>query len=247
MAIPFALELLGTSSTTGRPNSADIDSEASVKIAAHILDQLGIVRSTSETGQTLGSRLERAVATHLALALTADAPDRPWVVYGAARKMAISGFLQYEHLARVKDVIDSDDSGVLRVEVRADYLISPDVTVGIQVAGRNPFLHAAISCKWTIRSDEVPNIRHEGVILTRHRRGRQPHIVMVTAEPLPTQLAAIGRGTGEVDAIYHIALRELERAVVDLDDAEQCSCLSELTNQGRLLDFGDLACVLARY
>ena len=47
----------------------------------------------------------------------------------------------------------------------------------------------------------------------RHRRGRQPHLVTVTAEPLPTRLASIARGTGEVDAVYHIAFDALAASV----------------------------------
>ena len=49
--------------------------------------------------------------------------------------------------------------------------------------------------------------------MTRSRRGRLPHIVAVTAEPLPTRLASIAMGTGDVDAVYHVALEELVQAV----------------------------------
>jgi hypothetical protein len=48
----------------------------------------------------------------------------------------------------------------------------------------------------------VQNIRHECLQMIRHRRGRQPHPVTVTAEPLPSRLASIARGTGEVDDSY---------------------------------------------
>lgn len=61
------------------------------------------------------------------------------------------------------------------------------------------------------RSIIMFRIRHEGVILARSRRGREPHIVTVTAEPLPSRLAAIACGTGEVDAVYHVALAKLTR------------------------------------
>ena len=96
----------------------------------------------------------------------------------------------------------------LRVTIGTDYLIKPDVTVAlgdVSTASWLPPLHAAISCKWTIRSDRVQNIRHECLQMIRHRRGRQPHLVTVTAEPLPSRIASIARGTGEVDAVYHVA------------------------------------------
>ncbi len=247
MAAPFACELLAISASTGYPNCADKDSDASVQIARHLLRQLAVDDVSSLPGQTLGSRLERAVAIHLKTELPALAPHRPWAVFGTPGKTLISDFQQYQHLAKVKYLIDSDESGVLRSELGTDYLISPDVTVGLLVQSAYPFLHAAISCKWTIRSDRVQNIRHEGIILTRHRRGRQPHIVTVTAEPLPTRLAAIARGTGEVDAVYHIALKELEKAVAALDNSEQHSVLAELMDQGRLRDYDELAGTLALF
>ncbi len=247
MAASFANELLAINEKTGYPNCADKDSAASVAIAAGVLDELGIRAAEMHTGQSVGSKLEKRVAGHLEQELPKTAPNRPWVVFGRKGKRQISDFLQYEHLGRLKTIMEADESGLLRVEIGADYLISPDVTVGLKMDDGPPFLHAAVSCKWTIRSDRVQNIRHEGTILTRHRRGRQPHIVAVTAEPLPSRLAAIARGTGEVDAVYHIALPELERAVAKYDNLEQLECLGELLDQGRLLDFQDLAPTLALF
>jgi hypothetical protein len=247
MAVQFATDLLAMNVKTGCPNCADKDSATSVAIAVQILDQLNIRSMHAHSGQTVGSELEKAVARYLADRLPAIASDRPWVVFGGDGKKQISEFAQYEHLARLRAVMDADETGLLRVEIGSDYLISPDVTVGLLTPGAAPFLHAAVSCKWTIRSDRVQNIRHEGIILTRHRRGRQPHIVTVTAEPLPSRLAAISRGTGEVDAVYHIALPELEKAVAAIDNDEQWTCLAELLDQGRLRDFDELATTLARY
>ncbi|MFD6156895.1 NgoMIV family type II restriction endonuclease [Nocardia sp. NPDC060256] len=37
---------------------------------------------------------------------------------------------------------------------------------------KHPWLHAAIACKWTTRSDRVQNIRHENSNMIGHRRGR---------------------------------------------------------------------------
>ncbi len=128
-----------------------------------------------------------------------------------------------------------------------DYLIKPDVTVALENFGELPFLHAAVSCKWTIRSDRVQNIRHESVLLTRLRRGRQPHIVSVTAEPLPTRLAAIARGTGEVDAVYHATLDPLVRATDLAGTPEQQDALAEMIEQRRLFDLSALPEVLALY
>ena len=233
----FIREILGL--RAGVPNNADIDSETSRAIAFEMLRILGVDRVTVPK-EAPGTALEIAVAAYLAEALPAADPRREWE---ADRRKLITDFRQYEHLARLDAIVREHPT--LRTEIGFDYLIKPDVTVGILVGGEAPpLLHAAISCKWTIRSDRVQNIRHEGVILTRSRRGPQPHIVTVTAEPLPTRLAAIARGTGEVDTVYHVALDELIQATATAGNAEQRAVLDEIITQNRLADFESLVGVL---
>jgi len=225
----------------GVPNIADRDSVTSVRIAEDMLRGLDQVWVTAPSNA--GPLLEEGVAASLAADLRAESSDRAWVV---ERKRVISDFAQYFHLAQLDAVIKQDDTGVLSVEVGRDYMIKPDVTVGYPLQAAAPLhLHAAVSCKWTIRSDRVQGVRYEGAMLARHRRGRQPHFVLVTAEPLPTRLASIARGTGDVDAVYHVALEELGRAVARVGTSEQQRTLGELVSQRRLLDFNDLAHQLA--
>ena len=81
--------------------------------------------------------------------------------------------------------------------------------------------------------------------MIRHRRGRLPHIVAVTAEPLPSRLAAIARGTGEIDAVYHVALDALTDAVSNGPWGDQQDMLDELVEQRRIFDLGDLPGALA--
>lgn len=219
----------------GVPNNADIDSDTSKAIAAELMRILGVVR-VAAPGEAPGTRLEHEVRDYLRKELPSLIPNRIWEI---ERRYPITHFTQYEHLARLDARILVDPT--LRVEIGRDYLVKPDVTVGIVQGGHlSPFLHAAVSCKWTIRSDRVQNIRHEGVILTRHRRGRQPHVVTVTAEPLPSRLAAIARGTGEVDAVYHVALDELVVATNVAGTQDQKDVLDELITQDRLMDFASL-------
>jgi hypothetical protein len=66
----------------------------------------------------------------------------------------------------------------------------------------NPIVHAAVSAKWTLRSDRAQNVRTEAFTLQRHRRGRTPHLVAVTADPLPTRLASVALGKGEIACVY---------------------------------------------
>jgi len=254
----FAVRLLGWR-PTGAPNTSDSHSTFSKKVAENILEQLGIPPAkkivvsestqddeSGEKKETAGVSFEKAVQEYLSHELMARWPDRAWSV---RRQGLVSDFTQYAHLAQLQEIIKEDKTRTLGVEIGRDYLIKPDVTVSLPDPSGSRFLHASVSCKWTIRSDRVQNIRHEAVILTRHRRGRQPHIVAVTAEPLPTRLAAIARGTGEVDAVYHIVLPQLVQAVDELvltsprqrkRAEQQKEVLGELMDQGRVLAFTQL-------
>lgn len=73
---------------------------------------------------------------------------------------------------------------------------------------QKPIVHAAVSTKWTLRSDRAQNVRTEALNLQKHRKGRTPHLVAVTADPLPSRLASMALGTGEIDCVYHVALPE---------------------------------------
>lgn len=243
MSIPQGvLAVLGWRETN--PNVSDAASTTSIAIAKHMFERLGVTRVSNEPGQTLGSRFEAAILALLEAELPILAPHRTWEV--ASRP--ITEFAQYAHLARVKELLaNADPQGTLRSELGTDYIIKPDVTVGTPASKGLPFLHAAVSCKWTIRSDRVQNIRHEGVVLTRHRRGRQPHVVTVTFEPLPSRLASIARGTGEVDCVYHADLQDLLAAVREAGGSTELDILEELVEQDRLRPLWALPEVLALY
>ena len=232
------LDLLGWR-TNGNPNIADGSSNPSVNIATAVFEQLGVTRSTTAPGQTAGTKFEKVIRQILADRLPKIDPTRNWDV---RRRHRITDYVQYAHLARIEEIAEADPT--LRSSLGTDYLIEPDITIGITTGSRR-HLHAAVSCKWTIRSDRVQNIRHEGVVLTRHRRGRQPHFVAVTAEPHPSRLAAIARGTGELDCVYHIALLQLLAACKYNPSASDT--LEELIEQDRLRPLGELPDVIARY
>lgn len=106
-------------------------------------------------------------------------------------------------------------------------------------------LHGSVSCKWSIRSDRAQNTRTEALNLIRNRKGRLPHIVAVTAEPMPTRLAALALGTGDLDCVYHFALPELWQTVVELENEDQLDMLNVLIDGNRLRDISDLPLDLA--
>ncbi len=185
----------------------------------------------------------------------------------------ISRFEQYEHLAALAEALRNNRE--LMVALGQDYLVTPDVIVArypvsdeeinemqtvvesddllaagtpFRAANRAPgslILHASISCKWTIRSDRSQNIRTEALNLIRNRKGHTPRIVAVTAEPMPTRIASLAMGTGDIDCVYHFALPELQRAVSNVGNEEQKEALELLVEGRRLRDVSDLPFDLA--
>ncbi|MFI9645928.1 NgoMIV family type II restriction endonuclease [Streptomyces sp. NPDC052040] len=232
------------------PNISDVDSKTSLHIAKAVFDELGIVRQVAANSadakeESRGAALENAVTAELADELPA-CQDRPWVV---KRGEDVRKFDQYRHLEELRTLLADVPS--LRVTLGTDYQIAPDVTVAFDVPG-NP-LHAVVSCKWTLRSDRAQNVRHEFNLLVRSRRGRTPHLVAVTTEPLPSRLASLTRGTGEIDAVYHLAFEETQAAVQKWgavrhrkNEPSQLELWQEMTEQNRLKDYSSLVADLAR-
>ncbi len=236
MAAPFISNLLGRRFKAPHyPNICDKDSDQSVLISEHLLDQLGLPAPGFTPSSSPGTRLEHAIEAHLAEVLPTVKSSAVWDVRSKANP--ISDFQQYRHLADLTAAIDKDISGTLRVVVGGDYLVKPDVTVG---EGTPKRLHASVSCKWTLRSDRAQNARTEARGLLAHRKGRAPHIVVVTAEPLPSRLASLGFGTGDIDALYHIAFDELLAAVAEVGNPAEQQSLDVMVRGNRLLDYNTL-------
>ncbi len=176
-----------------------------------------------------------------------------------------------KHLADLESVLQKHPE--LRATLGGDYLVVPDITVARQPAtdteineterlvceaGQFPkytplrasvnpksILHASVSCKWTIRSDRSQNTRTEALNLIRNRKGKVPIVVAVVFEPLPTRIASIALGTGDLDCVYHGALHELGEAIEELGNEDQKDMLDTLVRGRRLRDIGDLPFDLA--
>jgi hypothetical protein len=228
------------------PNLADVGGAESLRITGEIYRSMGIEQrsdrsldeSTGGSGES-GAVLERRIAADLLSALQRHAPNRGWQV---TRQGLASDYVQFEHLRALQQLFDSHPP--LRATVGRDYQVRTDVHVGVlnpDDAFAKLFLHAAISCKWTIRSDRVQNVRHEFATLVRNRRGRLPHLVLVTAEPLPSRLISIARGTGEVDTVYHLLHDELDAAVAEVATRTQREHWAELVEQRRIKPYAALA------
>ena len=185
----------------------------------------------------------------------------------------ITHFEQYEHLAFLSRVISTHPE--LAAVLGSEYLVKPDILIGrypledgeidareavlegnahiayltpLRERNRPPetlILHASISCKWTIRSDRSQNTRTEALNLIRNRKGHTPHIVAVTAEPMPTRIASLALGTGDIDCVYHFALPELAETIQELGNESQREMLETLVEGRRLRDIADLPFDLA--
>lgn len=233
------------------PNLADMSSKASMHLAGYAYETLGVPTSRIQTqsldddssSEASGTALERAIENDLRERLVAKDPDRTWLV---SRTGTVADYAQFTHLNDLQALVEKNP--ILRSTFAGDYQVKTDVYVGVANSAHDdaePFLHAAISSKWTIRSDRVQNVRHEFATLVRNRRGRSPHLVLVTGEPLPTRLLSIARGTGEIDSVYHLLYDELDMAISVLCGdaglyAEQRAAWEEMVKQKRLKPYSSL-------
>lgn len=220
------------------------------------------------SGQTLGKQFEILTMEFLQETFPKLQNLRPgkWTILqlGNNNKLKTSDFAQYEHLAYLNAL--TTQNAQLAAALGNDYLVAPDVVVyrdlcedaeinaneqivdddvskmaDIRKAnGGKPILHASVSAKYTMRSDRAQNSRTEALNLIRNRKGHLPHIVVVTAEPMPNRLASLALGTGDIDCVYHFALYELIRAVKEVGSEDAVETLETLVQGKRLKDISDL-------
>lgn len=253
----------------GIASNADKDSKSSVRIAFEIAQLLkSEVSENRLAGQTSGWKFEDACAEFVKETFSELDHLRPgkWDIHrvGGRDRLEIAKCEQYAHLIALD--LATRDNPALAAALGRDYTITPDVVVIRETVedsdinartrlvdpsvstlaslrkqnGGSPLLHASISCKWTIRSDRAQNSRSEALNLIRNRKGRLPHVVVITAEPLPSRLASIALGTGDIDCVYHFALYELRTALVKLGLDDASDMLAIMVNGKRLKDISDL-------
>lgn len=220
------------------------------------------------SGQTLGKQFELLTMEFLQETFPYLQNLRPgqWSILqlGNNNRLKTSDFEQYEHLAYLSAL--TAENAQLAAALGNDYLVAPDVVIYRNLYedkeinanqyivddkiskmadirksnGGKPLLHASVSAKYTMRSDRAQNSRTEALNLIRNRKGHLPHIVVVTAEPMPNRLASLALGTGDIDCVYHFALYELIRAVKEVGSEDAVEILETLVNGKRLKDISDL-------
>ncbi len=249
---------------------ADTGNLASMEIVEHwaaaLPGSLGAVGTAQGTGASFETILRDFLNDGFRLLSRAGIDAANNIV--AEKSGAVSRFDQYNHLTAVKKALRTYPP--LEAVFGREYRIRPDIVVfrsrhasglfgprdpGSPVALLSPFfsdaqdaspkapmLEAIVSCKLTIRSDRVQNIRPEAINASRTRKGRTPRIVAVTAEPLCSggRLESIALGTGDVDCVYHSALPELEAAMKLAQRAAEAKKLHNLIRGRRFRDVSDL-------
>lgn len=220
------------------------------------------------SGQTLGKQFELATMEFLqeTFPYLQNLCPGQWSILqlGNNNRLKMSDFEQYEHLAYLSAL--TTENAQLAAALGNDYLVGPDVVIYRELyedeeinAGRyivddniskmadirksnggKPLLHASVSAKYTMRSDRAQNSRTEALNLIRNRKGHLPHIVVVTAEPMPNRLASLALGTGDIDCVYHFALFELIQAVKEVGSEDAVELLETLVQGKRLKDISDL-------
>ena len=257
-----------TVDSKGIPSNADGSSKLSVLIAQGIAEQISVNEQSKALGQTSGAKFEQINMEFLksTFPLLSDLRPGKWHVekLGNRNSLKISGFSQYEHLSYLDEMIRKDAR--LAASMGSDYIVSPDIVVYREtetddeinkntpiVDDKNatltdirasysklPILHATVSAKWTMRSDRAQNSRTEALGLIRNRKGHLPHIVVVTGEPLPSRIASLALGTGDIDCVYHFALYEMMNAVKMSGAEDALEMLNILVDGKRLKDISDL-------
>jgi hypothetical protein len=250
----------------GVPSNADKHSVPSVQIAVGMLRRIGESAIGARlAGQMAGNKFETVCREFLEAIfpkLTHLRPGTFAVQRGGAS--TISACDQYDHLAELERAIVGNPE--LAIALGNDYFIKPDVVVirrpepdekinslgplvsevearRTSLRSRNQtraILHASISCKWTLRSDRAQNARSEALNLVRNRKGKLPHIVVVTGEPAPGRIASIALGTGDIDCVYHVALTELIDSITELQYQDSAELLHMMVEGKRVRDIADL-------
>lgn len=258
------LDTLLNRSDKGIPSNADKGSGPSVAIANGILDRLGPAKTAPKiAGQTYGADFEGVCVAFVRMCFDRLMHLRPGT-FAVSKGGSIAAFDQYAHLDELEAI--AREHKEIATALGSDYLIKPDIIVvrypeedaainavecivdqktarltSIRRVNQSlGILHASISCKWTLRSDRAQNARSEGLNLVRNRKGRLPHIAVITAEPTPGRIASLALGTGDIDCVYHFALDELRSTLEEQKREETAELLETMIQGKRLRDISDL-------
>lgn len=251
------------------PNFADSSMKSSRKIATLITQELGCNRNHPKPLETDPNEPFKTITKEFLESAFDSLQHLRSGRWHFSTQASLSDFDQYRHLANLEKLVERiepltaslgtyyirrPDIVIGRYPISDDEINQQDQLIEeksieiatltplreVNIPARTMILHASISCKWTLRSDRSQNARAEALNLIRNRKGKLPHIVAVTAEPMPTRIASLALGTGDLDCVYHFALPELRKAIRKLKYEDQMDMLNTLITGRRLRDISDL-------
>lgn len=233
--------------TRGLPSNSDPGNQTSIAIGLALAEVTGapknLPRLDSRSAQIEFER-QTAQFTVAAFSHVAELAHADWSIEVASSDDDSGG---HDYLREVRDAAVTDDrlarilfddctlspSSFIARQVRWDGGGCPSLTRPADV--RASELEAMLACKWTIPRD----IGERAVNLLRSSERLSVHRAIVTAEPLPSRLAAIAFGTGS-QCIYHVALHELQSVLGQGQWYDAMDTLEVLINERRIGDISAL-------
>lgn len=165
-----------------------------------------------------------------------------------------------EHLGRIHQEVQAvegrrrelldllGEESLLKLDITVSRTTQSPVAPGTTL----PHLVAGLSLKWSLRTDRAQDCRSQGAKMAALRRGRMPHFAAVTMEPRPSMLALLGRGSGDIDCVYHLHLPALTQAIDEYCSGSQRKArlairdnFNRLRDQRRLRDYDELRSYVA--
>lgn len=269
----FHAELL-TSVVSLKPCTAaiaDTEAQSSLSNAKAMLTPISMANAYKKQPRQITPRLfEDACCDFLASTFPLLSHLRPgqWDIQRTDETAtSITDCEQYAHLKRIEAVCCKN--ATLRLSLGANLVTTPTIIVLRrpepdsvvnngkrlvdgnvsmltpirEVTSTRPILHASVTC--ALNMQNARTIRSDALNLIRHRKGCVPHIVVITTEPRPCQIASLAMGTGEIDCIYHFALYELQQTVATQGHKASQKLLRTMIEENRLRDITDLPFDLA--
>lgn len=278
MTAPFAVDLCGYRAKTGAPSTSDAGDPGSIEWGHALFEELGVPRDKPELKNIGTQLEDAALAYLLTIApqlvMRRSQSIRQFAQYqhlgayqqfqneyrGPSQSLSdVEAYLEgltksrertgaLRSLRKAIKAADADHQVVLELiaATAEESLLKLDLTIAD--ADATPRLLLAASCKWSLRTDRAQDCITQGNKLAAMRRGSLPHFAVLTMEPRPAMLRLLAYGSGAVDCVYHVALPDLRRAALKLDQRkgtksarEQRESLERMVAQGRLRDFDALA------
>jgi hypothetical protein len=247
---------------------------AGIELGRRLVSKLGFrIGGKKLSSDAVGQRFAELTREfiHQGLTILGRPMTGGWIVSTSGMEACMDAFGRHTALPEIQRVFAAYPQ--LRAELDRYCLIAPDIIVARRVGcaelanrEREPsleekdveratpsrkgitqacLLHAAISCNWTARGNREQRAPIEVLNLLRGRRGNTPHTMVVTFEALPTRLASLTLGAGDLDCMYHVALDELIEAVGETGSGDQKEVIGALIQDRRLRDISDLPLDLA--